>query len=133
MSVDILRCKWLLTINNPIEKGWSHDAIKMALTDEFKEVTYWCMCDEVGAAAQTYHTHVFIFLKNAIRFSKVKKIFMGLHIEVARGTCEQNRAYILKEGKYESKSETSLKDTFEEFGEMPQEDCDMKAVIESQK
>ena len=121
MSSDTQSRKWQLTINNPIEKGWSHDAIKMALTDEFKEITYWCMCDEVGSETQTYHTHVFIFRKNAIRFSKVKKIFTGFHIESAKGTCEQNRAYILKEGKYESKSETNLKDTFEEFGEMPQE------------
>ena len=113
--------KWQLTVNNPEEKGWTHSVIKKILEDEIKNVTYWCMCDEVGAETQTYHTHLFIFRKNAIRFSKVQKAFGGFHIEQAKGTCEQNRDYIRKEGKHGDKSETNLRDTFEESGEMPVE------------
>ena len=117
--------KWQITINNPIDKGWSHDKIKIALSD-FKDLDYWCLCDEIGNKEHTLHTHIFLYRKTAIRFSKVKKTFPEAHLEAAQGTCEENRAYIRKEGKYENsnKAETNLKDTFEEFGECPKEEQD---------
>lgn len=113
--------KWLITINNPKEKDFDHDMIKKQIA-EIKDVNYWCMCDEVGKNG-TYHTHLFIYRKNPVRFSKVKKSFPGAHIDKAYGTSQDNRDYIKKEGKHKGtdKEDTNLKDTFEESGEMPLE------------
>lgn len=80
------------------------------------------MSDEVGENG-TYHTHVYLALSNATRFSTVKNRFQGAHFEMANGTSKQNRDYVFKEGKWEKdkKKETNLADTHEEFGDMPVE------------
>lgn len=114
--------KWLLTINNPEEHGYTHEYIKNTL-QSFKAVKYWCMCDEVGGKSNVYHTHLFIMGQNAIKFSTVKQRFPKAHIDFCRGMAQENRDYILKEGKYKgtSKEETNIKDTFEEMGDCPAE------------
>ena len=110
--------KYQITINNPEKhKNCSHQAIRETLK-QWEHITYWCMCDET---AKTYHTHLYIQFKNPVYFSSLKKAFPSAHIEEAAGTAEENRAYILKEGKWKDteKGETNLKDTFEEWGTMP--------------
>ena len=121
ISKDSQSRKWQVTINNPVEKGYSHEHIKELLS-EFKSLSYWCMSDEVGENG-TYHTHIYMALSNATRFSTVKNRFQGAHFEMANGTHKQNRDYVFKEGKWEKdkKKETNLADTHEEFGEMPVE------------
>jgi len=120
-SRDTRSRKWQLTINNPSEHGFPHNEIKIRL-ESFKPLVYWCMCDEVGENG-TYHTHLYMAFSSAVRFSSLKKHFDGAHFEMARGTSQQNRDYVLKEGKWskDKKRETNLSDTFEEFGEMPLE------------
>lgn len=111
--------KWQITINNPEKYGFTHEKIKELLS-EFKSLSYWCMSDEIGEEG-TYHTHVYLVLSSATRFSTVKNKFNGPHIEPAKGTSQQNRDYVFKEGKWENdkKKETNLIDTHEEFGECP--------------
>lgn len=111
--------KWLLTINNPIEKGWTHTKIRHELT-QFKSISYFCLGDEQG---DTYHTHLFIMSEIPIRFSTIKKKFPESHIEKAYGTAKDNKEYIQKVGKWvdTEKAETTIPDTFEESGEMPEE------------
>ncbi len=111
--------KWQITINNPKEHGYDHDQIKEILSD-LQQTQYWCMCDEVGANG-TYHTHLYIALMQAIRFTTLKKKFEGAHFEVANGTSQQNLDYVKKEGKWEKdkKKETNLAETFEEYGDLP--------------
>ena len=53
--------KWQLTINNPSEKGITHDVLKESLA-KFTGMLYWCMCDETGSEG-TYHTHVYFVLR----------------------------------------------------------------------
>lgn len=110
-----------MTVNNPKEKDLDHESIKKLIMD-IKDVDYWCMCDEVGKNG-TYHTHLFLYRKNPVRFSKVKKSFPAAHIDKAYGTSQDNRDYIRKEGKHKDtdKADTNLKETFEESGEMPME------------
>lgn len=114
--------KWLLTFNNPEKYGFSHDNIKAALST-IKDLTYWCMCDEIGKEG-TYHTHLFLFRKNPMRFSMVKNKFPKAHIDYCRGSTQENREYVRKEGKHKGtdKEETNLQNTFEEYGECPQEE-----------
>ena len=113
--------KWLLTINNPEKHECTHETI-IAILSTIKDITYWCMCDETGKG-DTYHTHLFIYRKNAMRFSMIKNKFPVAHIDYCRGTAQENRDYIRKEGKYAEteKAETNHIETFEEFGECPVE------------
>lgn len=109
--------KWQLTINNPIEKGYTHESIKALLPDT---LLYWCMSDEIGENG-TYHTHIYICNASGIRFKTLKKKFPEAHLELCKGTSEDNRAYIQKSGKWalSKKNETSIEGTFEESGELP--------------
>lgn len=122
MNKDLQSRKWQITINNPIEKNLCHEEIKKVL-NFFKSLIYYCMADEIGLETNTPHTHVFFVLKSATRFSTVKKRFSSAHIEPAKGTNQENKDYILKEGKWkeDAKKDTSIIGTFEEFGELPQE------------
>ena len=121
MKKDTRHRKYLLTINNPAEE-WTHDRIRAEL--EKMNLLYWCMADEQGLQEQTPHTHVFFVTKlAAIRFSTVKGYFPTAHIDPARGTSEENRAYVQKSGKWaeDEKADTNISGTFEEWGELPTE------------
>lgn len=123
MAIDTASRKWQLTFNNPLEHGWTHAKIQEQLRT-FKTMLYWCMADEIGANEQTPHTHLFINLSPSnCRFSTLKVKFPGAHIEKALGTSQENRDYIRKDGKWKDteKGTTSISDTFEEFGECPEE------------
>lgn len=111
--------KWQITINNPLDKGYTHEQIKAKL-EKISSCVYWAMADEMG---HTHHTHLYIACSSAVRFSTIKNRFSGGHFEVARGTSQQNRDYIAKEGKWEKnvKHGSQLPGTFEEAGEMPLE------------
>lgn len=110
--------KWQLTVNNPLETGVTHDYIKMQM-DELK-YTYWCMSDEIGEQG-TPHTHIYMCFDTPRKFSTLKKRFATAHFEMAKGTSKQNMEYITKSGKWakDSKKETCVEGTFEEFGELP--------------
>jgi len=111
--------KFQLTINNPIDHGYTHEQIRSILS-EFPGLQYWCMCDEIGEQG-TPHTHIYIVSSNGIMFDTMHRKFYGVHIEKANGSNQQNRDYVRKEGKWQddAKHETSLPDTFEEWGELP--------------
>lgn len=113
--------KFQLTINNPTQHGYDHSRIKSILT-EFPSAVYWCMCDEIGEQG-TPHTHIFLVCKNSVMFDTLHKRFYGAHIEAAKGSNQENRDYIRKEGKWlgDAKHETNLADTFAEWGELPPE------------
>lgn len=128
--------KWQVTINNPLDHGFDHEAIKTALA-QFKGLLYYCLCDEEGDECQTRHTHVFFVLRNPCTAERVNNLFPKMHRERAAGTCAENRAYVLKDGvKYNKQPDghysytdssgkdhegINYSDTFEEWGEMPEE------------
>lgn len=109
--------KYQLTINNPSDKGITHDTIRAAI-ETLKSTLYYCLADERGAIL---HTHIFIAFAAPVRFSTIKNLFPAAHIEKALGSCEDNRNYILKCGKWSEtdKGETRIPGTFEEFGQLP--------------
>lgn len=113
--------KWQITLNFKT-KQIDHAAIKKKLS-EIKPIQYYCMADEIGLKEKTPHTHIFIACSSPVRFSTIKRHFPEGHIEQARGSCEENKSYIEKSGKWESdpKGDTSMKGSFEEWGEMPVE------------
>ena len=127
--------KWQITINNPAEKGFTHARIREEL-EKMTGLLYWCMCDEIGQE-ETPHTHVYLVLRTPRPHVTIGNRFPGAHREVARGTSPQNRAYVLKDGEMYQKQPdgtydytdssghhhvgTNYSETFEEWGEMPQE------------
>lgn len=112
--------KWQVTINNPIEHGYTHDKIK-EIMKKFKRCVYWCMSDEKGNLEETYHTHIYICCENGVLFSTMKNRFAGGHFEMCKGTSAENRDYVFKQGKWAGslKEETRIDGTQEEFGECP--------------
>lgn len=114
--------KWLLTINNPVEKGYTHDKLQ-ELMKQFTNVTYYCMSDEIGLETKTYHTHLFMYSPNGIRFRTVQSRIPNCHIDYCKGTAQQNRDYVFKEGKFAgtNKEDTRVDGTQLEWGEMPVE------------
>lgn len=114
--------KWLLTINNPVEKGYTHDKLQ-ELMKQFTNVTFYCMSDEIGLKTKTYHTHLFMYSPNGIRFRTVQSRIPNCHIDYCKGTSQQNRDYVFKEGKYAGtdKEDTRVDGSQFEWGEMPVE------------
>lgn len=108
--------EYQMTINNPEEKGMGHEEIKKIL-HSFPTIIYYCLCDEIGEQ-KTPHTHVYLKVRNPIKFSTMKNKFPTAHIEKSLGSAEDNRNYIRKEGKWTDteKKETNLPETFEEWG-----------------
>lgn len=112
--------KWHLTLNNPIEYGFSHEVIMQKA--KLCMPNYIALSDEI-ATTGTYHTHLFILSGTPVRFSTLKNRFPIAHIEKAYGTAQENRDYIKKEGKWanDEKSETKVNGSFEEWGVLPNE------------
>ncbi len=129
---DIQSRKYQLTINNPQKDGFTHDKIKELCICKFKSFQYATMCDEIGGKNKTPHTHVFLCFNNPVRVSSIKNKFPTAHIEVAKGSIDDNIQYLKKSGKWEdsSKAETSVKGTYEEVGERPPENLGKRKDLE---
>lgn len=109
-----------ITINNPHEHGITHDVILDFL--ENNNVKYACGVDEIGNEEKTYHTHLFIIFNNARYIKSVIKMFVpfnNAHVEICRGTIDENIDYIKKENKHDNKKETQVIDSYFEFGDLP--------------
>ena len=117
--MDSQALMYQLTINNPTEKGWTHEHIFEVLKNNFKTLVYSCMADEQGTM---HHTHIFVVFSSRVRFSMMKRYFPEAHIEKCKGTVSENVHYIKKTGKWEndiSKQEKVIENTFEEYGVCP--------------
>lgn len=91
-------------------------------------VEWLCYQQELAPSTGQLHIQGCLWLVNRARFSLVKNLFKGSpHIERARGTPEQNRAYCSK------KDGGAVADTFEEFGTMPRQGrrTDLEAVADT--
>lgn len=135
MSAKKQSRKWTILINNPVEKGWTHEKLKCTLQN-IATVIYFCMGDEIGQK-ETYHTHIYFVSKNPKSFTTMQNFFPGSHLESPDGTAQQNRAYVFKDGAKFNKTDTGeyeytdsqgkkhigvhYDSTNEEWGELPQE------------
>ncbi len=119
-SIDRQAKAYHVTINNPDNFGLDDENIKELVHKTFYKsgLVYWCMSREKGS---TEHIHLYVLLERKKRFSSVQRKFCHAHIEVARGTPQQNRDYIRKEGeKYQEKAGTSIEGSFYEEGNIPE-------------
>lgn len=114
-------CQYMLTLNNPLDYGYTHEQIKKIIEDNFKHLQFYCLADEISHTG-TPHTHLYILMNKRKRWSAVQRAFCHAHIEErVYGSPEQVVNYIKKEGEYISneKKETSVKGTFESCGKLP--------------
>lgn len=116
--------KWLLTCNNPDKHGWDYTKIESSIS-AFKGVQYACWCTEKGLKEETEHFHLFLHFKNQVKDDSLHSVFKrdSWHSDKCRGTTQDNRDYILKQGKYaeSEKSKTSIDGSFREVGEFVEE------------
>lgn len=117
--IDTQSYMYQLTINAPIEKGYTHERIIEIVRSNFKTIVYFCLADECGSQ---FHTHMYVVFASRVRFSMLKRYFPEAHIEKCRGSVSDNVNYIKKSGKWEldeSKQEKKIDGTFEEYGTRP--------------
>ena len=69
---DSMHRKYMITINDPFEKGYTHDFINNTLQTKFKSILYYCFAEEKGSR---HHIHIYTVFKNPVRFSQIKKVF----------------------------------------------------------
>lgn len=112
--------KWLITINDPVEKGITNELIEETCRG-FKSFRYSCYSHEIGCENKRYHVHIFIAFDLQVRFSTIKNAFPQAHIDNCRGSIRENRDYVFKEGKWKDteKEDSKLAGMQFEIGEMP--------------
>jgi len=86
---------WCFTINNYAE------AHKDAIAKLGDECEYVCFGEEIAPGTGTPHLQGYIYFKHQRAFVSVRDLFDGAaHIEPAKGSPSQNRAYCSKDGKF---------------------------------
>lgn len=93
----------LITVNN-----WSEAEVTATL-ELFDSAKYSVIGFEVGHKCGTPHFHAYGYWPNGKAISSIKKVLPRARIDVCRGTPEQCRAYVIKEGE------------FNEFGTCPKQ------------
>lgn len=138
VSADLVQSrKWMITINNPLDHGFDHEAIKAVMSKVRGQSLYWCMCDEEGDECETLHTHIFLYRSSPFSAKTLSNMFPDMHRDICYGTPEEIRDYVLKNGDRFGKQENghydytdakgnrhvgiNFSDTFEEFGDCPEE------------
>lgn len=119
---DIQSRKFLGTLNNPTEWGYDQDKI-IRILSELAGCRYIAIAEEIGAQEHTPHLHIFVVYKNPKALSTMINTVPKVHWDPCRGTIEQNRDYVFKQGKWvdSEKGTTALPETQREWGELPSE------------
>lgn len=90
--------QFCFTLNNPTQEDRA--SLLLVLEANESDVAYLCFGEEVGASG-TPHFQGFLQLKKRLSLSTVKAMLPGNpHLEVARGTFQQNRTYCSKDGQF---------------------------------
>lgn len=88
--------RWCFTLNNYEEHGWENWQQK--LVEQFELLVEYLVCEEEVGEQGTSHLQGYIKFRNQMRFTTLQQKFNGAaHLEVARGTDEDNRNYCTKD------------------------------------
>lgn len=114
--------KFLGTLNNPKDWGYDQDKV-IRLLSELAGCRYIAIAEEIGAQEHTPHMHFFVVYQNPKAKSTMCNTVPKAHWDECRGTIEQNRDYVFKQGKWadSEKGTTALPETQREWGEIPSE------------
>lgn len=115
--------KYLITQNNPTDYGYNSTEEFLNIANELSGLMYGCVSEEIGNKTKTTHYHCGLTYKNPKNWQTIKNLYPNADIESARGTCQQIRDYVFKEGKWKGtdKEDTRIDGTQVEIGEMPPE------------
>lgn len=58
---DTMHRKYMITINEPLKKGYTHNVINNLLQTKFKSILYYCFAEEKGSR---HHVHIYAIFKN---------------------------------------------------------------------
>ncbi|MCL2546292.1 MAG: hypothetical protein FWE06_03740 [Oscillospiraceae bacterium] len=114
--------RFFITINHSDVREWTHDKIR-DVCEKFPTIRYFCFADEIGNESKRLHSHIYIELDNAMRFSTMINNFNGGHVQKIHefGTGFDCRNYIRKDGRHFDKHDTVVENTFYEWGQVPQD------------
>nr|QXN75459.1 MAG: replication associated protein [Virus sp.] len=103
--------KWCFTFHNYTDNDVTN-VTKSFQTNGWKYI----FSKELGSEGKTPHLQGYLEGKNAIRFETLKKLLPTCHLEVARGTQQDNVKYITKEhGEYFTNIETPYQEELEDI------------------
>ena len=102
---------WFCVLNSP-EKQFGEDKTPDQIVDAI--IDLWTSRNPNNTCAVNYeigdtgnaHCHIVLCNKNKVRFSTIKNLFSGCHVEPTLGTKEQAEAYITKSGQFSEKQHT---------------------------
>lgn len=78
---------------------------------------------EIGAKEHTPHIHMFTYYENPKSWDTMRNLIPNGNWDCCRGTCQQNRDYVFKLGKWieTEKGTTPVDGMQKEYGELPEE------------
>lgn len=93
----------------------SYEAEAPKYSDE--SMNFMCYQQEICPSSEKHHWQGYVCFKEKLRMNPIKKILGNtVHLEVAKGSHKQARDYC-------KKKESAVPDTYEEFGEIPKDNC----------
>jgi hypothetical protein len=87
---------YLLTINNPLEHGYTRERI-IEIADMMKP-KYYCMAEENCPTTGTHHLHLYLWLWIGEKWERIRQTFKNFHIEIVNGSAQSNIDYVRKTG-----------------------------------
>lgn len=104
---------WFCVLNNPQsvfpDLANPEDMVQAAIDNWcFNKPHRTCAVNyEIGDSGN-HHMHMVLEDPSKARFSAIKKLFPGIHVERTKGNKEQAEDYILKRGRFEEKNHTVI-------------------------
>ena len=109
MANDVNARSWFCVFNNPEKHGFigSPEEIAEQMKDRWiaDNPQRTCAVAFCVSADGLPHCHAVFEDTKTMRFTAVKKLFPGMHIEPTKGTKDQAEDYINKRGKWQEKGE----------------------------
>jgi hypothetical protein len=94
--MDSQRRKYFITINNPLDHGFTRNRIKDVLKSH-AGIKFWAMADEIAPETGTPHTHIALYSESPIRHSSLRRSFDGkADIEPVKTTIRDCINYLKK-------------------------------------
>lgn len=90
---------WCFTLNNPTEEEGTALMDKIEITVKRGHLAYAIVGNEEGKSG-TNHLQGYCYFHNPRNWSFFKKICMGIHLELAKGSPKDNQTYCSKEGEF---------------------------------
>lgn len=84
---------------------WDPDELEWVVNHKLEDtniVDWWIAGHEVAPTTGHRHVHIYLILARKLRINQVSDLFMSMrpHIDLCKGTHQQCRDYVTKDGNY---------------------------------